>query len=77
MMNGSLAARNDRDGRLFFLCFRDNGRRVTRDSQLQEWDTVAKRGVNGGVENAGVKFSSLINDDVGEIFLVYSTKKKK
>lgn len=72
MMNGSLAARNDRDGRLFFLCFRDNGRRVTRDSQLQEWDTVA----NGGVENAGVKFSSLINDDVGEIFFSLQHQKQ-
>lgn len=56
----------------FFLCFRDNGRRVTRDSQLQEWDTVA----NGGVENAGVKFSSLINDDVGEIFFSLQHQKQ-
>lgn len=32
---------------------------------------------NGGVENAGVKFSSLINDDVGEIFFSLQHQKEE
>lgn len=41
-----------------FLCFQDNGRRVTCDSQLQEWDTVAERLVDGVRTEADSEFIS-------------------